>query len=464
VAFTRAPQDWQLLSANAQGVTTMPLAGTWRRPASAGLLGRNGCQVEVRLCHVDTGLPVAAHLQWALADTRTDGTWDHILLDIPAGGPYRLETRLNPKGNKTREWAWRGDQRHWLAVGDAYVIAGQSNASGYGAPPYADAPEIGVHLFGQDSAWKLASHPLHDGTRSRYLPALQPYVPGHSPYLRFAKRLRAATGRPIALIPAALGGSFLSEWQAEGALYANMLAMVGDAGVTPRGVLFAQGESDAKGDSSLDYGDRFAASIALWRHGLSRFGCPPDLPVIAAQLGRYYSKNPGEDDPAWSAVREAQRKVAMRMDKVGLLPTLDAPLCDSIHLSAAGNLMLGDRYADAALGLVYEKTGEWRAPNIRSARLTDVRRVELEFDNVADRIDTQDPAAKPFKAYDAAGEVGVDRIVYPMDHRIELNLARLPEGILRVSAGYGENPPPLPCDVERRLPILAFDGVEVRSP
>lgn len=443
----------------------MRLAGTWIRPPTAGLLGRSGCQVEVRLCHAQTGMPVSEGLQWALAETRADGTWEHVLASIPVGGPYRLETRLNPKGNKTREWAWRGDQRHWLSVGDAYVIAGQSNASGYGAPPYDEAPEIGLHLFGQDGNWKLACHPLHDGTGSRHLAALQPYVPGHSPYLRFAKRLRAATGRPIALIPTALGGSFLREWQADGALYANMLAMVGSAGVTPKAILFAQGESDAKGEGSLDYDQRFASAIATWRKEFKAFGCPSDLPILATQMGRYYSKNPGEDDAAWSAVREAQRQVLASLPKVALMPTLDAPLCDSIHLSTSGNLLVADRLANAALSLVYgeasPKVGEYRAPHIRHARLIDMRRIELSFDAVTDRLDHFEPSARPFRVLDEVGEVGVLRTVYPMDDRIELQLDRAPVGRVSVSAGWGENPPALPCDVERRMPILAFENYTV---
>lgn len=455
--IAEGPSDWQMFSADARGLATLRVNGVWRRPTSAGLLGRSGCEVEIRLCQERTGNPVTPALQWQSAETRSDGTWSALLQDIPCGSPYRLETRLNPRGNKTKEWAWRGDTRRFLAVGEVWVLAGQSNVSGYGAPPYPDEPEIGIHLFGQDGHWRLAAHPLHDGTAGRFQELVQPYVPGHSPFLHFAKRLKQVLGRPIGLIPAALGGSALQAWMPGAPLQQAMLHLVREARIQPAGLIFGQGESDAKGQASDSYGERFSEALAGWREALGN----RDLPVITYQLGRYYSKNPGEDDAAWSRVREAQRRAAKAENRLAVLPALDLTLTDTIHFSSAANVLLGERFAEAAMGLRASEQEFWRAPDLASARLMDSRKVELSFAPVQSRIDSQDPSAQPFRLRDDDGDLPVTRLFYPMDHRLEIHLAREARGKVYVSAGWGENPPLLPQDVERRMPILAFTDFSV---
>jgi sialate O-acetylesterase len=441
-----------LISADTEGKGFFSLKGLWRRPATAGLLGRSGCVVELRLCHAESGEAVHPDLDWFAASTQADGTWSAECKSIPCGGPYRLESRLNPKGNKTKEWAWRGDQIPWLLVGDAYVIAGQSNASGYGAPPYPDAPEWGIHLFGMDGQWKCATHPLHDSTQSRYPDAVQPFVPGHSGFLQFAKVLRRYTNRPIALIPCALGGSHLRAWEQDGPLFATMTQRVRDAEVVPKAILFVQGESDAKGEDSESYGLRFQAAVPAWRNAL----LSPTLPVFTVQLGRYYSKNPREDDAAWSMVREAQRKAAEILRHCFVLPALDLPLSDSIHYSTAGNVTLGERLARLARQILYSHALEARAPNIQSATVLQPQKVELVFDPVVDRLDGFEPGGSPFELHDEAGSIPIARVVYPMNASIELLLQRPVSGQAYISAGCGENPTTLPVDVARRMPILAF--------
>ena len=144
----------------------MPVSGRWAPKESMGLLGSAGGTVEIRLVREETGTPVNASLDWRAVETGSDGTWRGDLGPVPAGGPYRLETRFNPKGNKLGEWSLRGDMRHFLGVGDLWIIAGQSNASGYGRAPYEDAPELGLHMLRHNGSWTLASHPLSDATAS----------------------------------------------------------------------------------------------------------------------------------------------------------------------------------------------------------------------------------------------------------------------------------------------------------
>ncbi len=54
---------------------------------------------------------------WQAVPTEENGTWKGALEHIPAGGLYRLETRLRTADNPAGEWSPRGDMRHFLGVG-----------------------------------------------------------------------------------------------------------------------------------------------------------------------------------------------------------------------------------------------------------------------------------------------------------------------------------------------------------
>jgi hypothetical protein len=111
-----------------------------------------------------------------------------------------------------------------------------------------------------------------------------------------------------------------------------------------------QGESDASPGASQDYGVRFRRFVEGVRADLKL----PDLPILTAQLGRYAEA--GEDrerHKSWSVIREAQRQSAAELPHLELIPAIDLPMGDEIHVSAAGNVALGQRFATSALRAVY---------------------------------------------------------------------------------------------------------------
>jgi sialate O-acetylesterase len=466
--LTEGPSDWQILQQDESGKARIELAGKWAAKESMGLLGAGGGIVEIRLVREESGAPVNPGLDWRAAETGADGSWRGALEQVPAGGPYRLETRFNPKGNKLGEWSLRGDMRHFLGVGDLWIIAGQSNASGYGRAAYDDAPEIGLHVQRHHGAWTLAAHPLSDATASVFPAARETYNTGHSPFLHFARILKRGLGHPIGLLPAALGGSPLEAWDPErGALFASLKAMADRAGGRIKGIVWYQGETDAEPGKAEDYLDRFMASAAGWRKALAR----PGLPILTVQLARYRSDKPGGEDREWSLVREAQRQAALRDPHTFTVPALDLPLDDTIHIGTAGNLILGARLAACALGAVYGGTKPdgagsaeavppaWRAPDVEEAVLEGSHGVRLRFAPVLSRLDTLDPKARPFRVEDAEGVVAINKVLYFHKNSVKLDLARAVNGEVHVSAGYGEDPDTLPVDVERQLPILAFHRI-----
>lgn len=446
--------DWQIIQRGTTGTGSISLAGKWL----SDVPGR----VQVRLVSEDTSVAVSRNLDWQAVDTRPDHTWSAELTAIPAGGLYRLETRFNPEGNLAGEWSTRGDMRHFLGVGDLWVIAGQSNSAGYGRGPIADPPEMGVHLLRNSEQWALATHPLNESTDTQHIANREAANSGHSPYLHFGRLLKQRLGYPIGLVQTALGGSALAPWNPveskSAGLFDNMVHCVQIAGGRVKGILWYQGESDANEQDSPTYARRFTEAVHAWRDALH----DSSLPVITVQLNRVHP-TPGErSDMGWSMVREAQRQAPRNLQGVAVVPTLDLPLSDGIHISPAGNMLLADRLARAAFGSVYSMADNFYAPDVQTAvRSPDGAAITLQFDHVVSRIDTISPAADCFRVEDAKGTLAVQKVVYPGNNTVQLVLSRPISGNAVVHGAYGADPDIVPMDIERFIPMLAFHGLAV---
>lgn len=452
--LTAGPEDWQIVQQDGAGRGHMALGGRW--------VSETPGQVEVRLAWEAMGTPVTAALDWRPAETAPDGSWSAMLGDIPAGGLYRLETRFHTANNLAGEWSTRGDMRHFLGVGDLWVIAGQSNAAGYGRGPFEDGPELGVHVLRNNEHWALATQPLNESTDTRHPVNREAANPGHSPFLHFARLLKRHLGYPIGLVQTALGGSPLQAWnpaEPGGAvLYRNMVHCARLAGGRVKGILWYQGESDANRGPAETYLQRFGQATAAWRETLG----DATLPVLTVQLNRHYAPTTAEMDRAWSIVREAQRQAARLIPGVTVAPTFDLPLGDLIHTSPAGNMLLAERLAQAALGGVYGRPIEHRAPDLQVARRTQGgRMVQLTFAPVTSRMDCIDITANCFRVQDEQGDVPVAQVIYLGDDAVRLHLERNLVGQATVHGGYGLCPATVPMDMERFMPMLGFYDAEV---
>lgn len=461
--------DWQIVQQNATGFGTIQLRGRWK-PDASGQPGR----VEVRVVAQDTGVAISPETDWQAADTRSDGTWDITLSRVPAGGLYRVETHLNHLPVASAEWSVRGDIRHCIGVGDVWVIAGQSNSAGYGRGAYFDPPELGIHLYRNSGYWALATHPMNDSTDTLHSINRENANPSHSPYLHFARVLKQQLNYPIGLVQTALGGSPLSRWNptehddaAKADLFANMQQTVIATGGPVKGVLWYQGESDASEALSPSYEQRFIAAVQAWRAALHQ----PNLPVITVQLNRVYrpptdpqTETLEQANTGWSVVREAQRQVSHKLAGVSVVPALDLPLSDLIHTSPAGNMLLGERMARAALGAVYQHSHHHLAPDAQSATLNaDGRSIQVAFANVTSRIDSIDLTTHCFKVEDAQGDVPITSVTYPGNATLQIALTRPVAGSAQVHGAYGVNPAIAPVDMDRVIPMLGFYGLIVQS-
>lgn len=216
---------------------------------------------------------------------------------------------------------------------DVYLLCGQSNMAGRGAIDGAENESRSrrVWTFDRESRWRPADHPLHWDRPDA----------GVGPGLAFGIAVHERTGRPVGLVPCAVGGSPLSRWEKGGDLYAAAVDRATNARMRGRlrGVLWHQGETDAmRADLAESYGDRLTRMVADLRADLGE----PELPLVVGLLGPL----PAEKFPHREAVNAALAELPKRAPRVGVV-SADGLTCgpDGIHLDARSARELGRRYA-----------------------------------------------------------------------------------------------------------------------
>lgn len=261
---------------------------------------------------------------------------------------------------------------------DVWVAAGQSNMQGYGIITRDYRPDPAVRVFGLDDEWLPAVPPTHrifsatapifkqlilemnpamteEGWKNSRAQDRKKPLGGVGPDLAFAEELAAATRRKIVLVPCAMGGSSLAQWsptlkdKGAGSLYGNLLERVAKVGGRLRGIIWYQGESQAGNPATVaSFEDDFLGLVDSLRRDLNA----PELPVISVQIARFVLQNREHED-GWKSVQEKQRTVARQRKNLWVVPAVDLPLDDVIHVSEAGQPRLGHRLAETALAQVY---------------------------------------------------------------------------------------------------------------
>ncbi len=325
---SQAPQNFEIL----QKELPMFLAGT-----------KEGGQVYAKLLCEKTGRTA---IDWKKAQ-QSGNQWSVEFKKVPPG-LYTIATCLR-ESDEDLELARQGDKRFHVGVGDVFVIAGQSNAVGFGREAYDDPPMLGVHLLRNSGHWDLAAHPLGDSTGSLKVNR-DKKNPGHSPYLCFAKLLCGALGYPVGLVQTALGGSGMALWNPDetGTLYQNMLCCAKKCGRI-KGVLWYQGESEAISNNTDGYADRFLNMVSRLRADLNQ----PDLPFITCGLN-HYDRDIGSNDKSWETMRHVQETLSKTQPHILFVPTVGLPTTDGIHNSVSANKIIGRRLFEAVYQKLYQ--------------------------------------------------------------------------------------------------------------
>jgi sialate O-acetylesterase len=233
---------------------------------------------------------------------------------------------------------------------DIYLLLGQSNMKGRGEVPetQVDDPLI-VNMNMADDQWYMAKHPLHkagvpdliDGSDNA----------GVGPGLDFARGVLSRTnGVRIALVPCAVGGSWINLWQPGQDFYTNAVyraqkaledAPPGKGRIA--GVLWLQGESDATEARYEAYSDKLSTLIRSLRSDLNE----PDLPFIACTIGTFINSN------NYPRVTEMNAALLTLPDREPYTACVDARdltghIGDNMHYSTESQRIIGKRYVDKA--------------------------------------------------------------------------------------------------------------------
>ncbi len=403
ITITKGAVDWQIYQQK-NGFADINLEGSFIQP------DEQENKVWVRLVCENTQMSV---IEWFHADITENGCFTAKIKGVPAGGLYRIETSLNPYLGGV-EWGYQGDSIFHIGVGDLFVIAGQSNSSGYGRTPVVDPPDPYIHLFRNRENWDMATHPMNDSTCTAHEINSEVRISGHSPYLSFAKTIRQHLHYPIGLIQTAKGGSALSSWNPfeSAELYNNMIDVVKKSTNqkgTIAGVLWYQGCSDCTEKLSKTYLERFTNMVRSIRKELN----DEDLPIFTVQLNKTIPEASNMNNGRfWSIIRENQRQAAEKIPFVFVVPTIDLGLSDGIHNSSASNMVIGERLGRMVLREIHHKKVYGKAPNIKSASLVGKNKIAIEFENVYLTINTLGllPQDMQFEAFDENGELIISDI------------------------------------------------------
>ncbi|MFM9198136.1 MAG: sialate O-acetylesterase [Planctomycetia bacterium] len=250
-----APTPWQVTQRGT--AVRMELSGS-------GLLAA-GARAEYRLLMADVGsepppsMPAAASVWRPLTVEPADSAVPdraRALVELPAGGWYRLEVRLKSAVGAAETAAVVEP----VGVGEVFLAAGQSYATNTNEERLVvrDARRRVAALDVDTGRWQLANDPQPAPDRSD----------GGSIWPAVGDRLAAALDMPIGFVNVAFGGTSTRKWAPDGPLSARLHKagrMVGRI----RAVLWQQWESDViDGSSTDDYVARVQAirdaAVAAW--------------------------------------------------------------------------------------------------------------------------------------------------------------------------------------------------------
>lgn len=222
-----------------------------------------------------------------------------------------------------------GDAKPWV-----FVLAGQSNMAGRGTPIPTEQPDPRILEFTHNARLAVARDPLN-------------HEQGVGPGLSFARALlKDHPGRKIVLVQCAKGATFLKQWMRGQYLFNRCASLTRQASKrgTLKGVLFAQGESDALSTPSARlWAARYRELVTDFRSSVNA----PRLPFVHTILGRTTQSRRFHE---WRVVKNQQ--AAVRVPGDAAVRTGDLPLQDNVHFTVEGYGTLGERFAAAWLDVV----------------------------------------------------------------------------------------------------------------
>jgi hypothetical protein len=226
-----------------------------------------------------------------------------------------------------------------------YLLMGQSNMAGHGAPSKVDlTPHPRVLVMSPTGIWRRAVEPI---TRE------PGFTSGVGPGLAFGKVMADADPDvTIGLVPAPKNGTGLVRFEKGHSLYAVALsrAQIAMESGTLAGVLWHQGEADSKAaTNALTYEARLTQMISDLRADVGN----PDLPFVVGELGQFYiNRSRGPKYPLAKVVDAALLDIPNTVPMTGCASSARLThIGDETHFDAPSQRALGKRYAAIMLTL-----------------------------------------------------------------------------------------------------------------
>lgn len=211
-----------------------------------------------------------------------------------------------------------------------FLLIGQSNMAGRGKVEEQDKIENpNIFMLTKDLKWVVAKDPVH----------FDKGAAGVGLCSEFARDVfKADPKSTIGLIPCAMGGSSLDQWQPGKPLYTTAITRAKEALKQGKlaGILWHQGESDAKPELVATYPARFETMITQLRKELGA----ENVPLLIGEVIPGHGKH--------DEVNVALAETAKKTPNAVLVSSADIGK-KQLHYDSADYRALGKRYAEAFL-------------------------------------------------------------------------------------------------------------------
>lgn len=278
------------------------------------------------------------------------GKFNIKLKGLPVGGPYKIELKDDKDTLIVKD----------VLIGDVWILAGQSNMEGIGNLENRLKGRNKVRAFYMTNEWGVAEDPIHIPHQAKAWvhnagnPSYRPKgAKGVGPGVAFGQAMLKTENIPQGLIACAHCGTEMTAWDpskinmGDKSFYGAMINRFIENGSKIKGVLWYQGCSDANSKDARVYTMRMKQLIASMRNDFN----DKRLPVVVVQIGRRTKVDP--DINGWNSIRDQQYRLPHEINRIVTVPVIDLPLDDHIHLSAAGQHILGERLSEAMTSLLH---------------------------------------------------------------------------------------------------------------
>lgn len=412
-------------------------------PVSYRVFQRNGSnQGNISIAGTYTGSPTAIEASWnggaysTIVVSPTGGTFSGTLSNQTAGqGTLTVRFTNNTSVSTTK---------NYVGIGDIFVIAGQSNASGrainsqvYSSPTYKAV------LFGNDDVWKELVDPTDDNAGqidSVSLENVSVYTTGFgSAWPLVATLYMQNQNVPVAFIPTAKGGTSITQWQPNvsnhgdtSTLYGSMYRRINAVGGSVKAILFWQGEDDVIAGTSRSTYLTKITSFANYVY--NDFG----VKTIAAQIGPYGNQTTTNIDNVRLAQIDAWNAGGNILAGPSLYDVqLTADTTYYVHFKTDSEILtVANRWWSAIQKDLYSGS-DGRGPILTAAEYNSAKtQIRLTFsDDTLPILPASGLAG--FAIKDNGTPVSISSVTRISNSKLQINLTSAANGSLTVSLGSG---------------------------